>query len=281
VPDLPNTPLGDRLAADLTYLALCWRIVRRDGCALGFTTHDQPLLVAGLRYESAPGMVPSAVIATDGLDVDTMDVAGALSSGSISARDLLDGRYDGAAIELFLADWREPDAGRQPLAAGTIGTVEAGFGSDSAFTATLRGVTSIFAAPGVETYSPECRAELGDWRCRVPMRGRRSPRQVMVASEDRVLVAGIDATSVALFAQGKLRVLSGSAAGLERRIVGSDEAWLLLDAPLALAADEIVLLHQGCDKRFSTCVSRFGNAANFRGEPHVPGNDLLTRFGGL
>jgi uncharacterized phage protein (TIGR02218 family) len=41
-----------------------------------------------------------------------------------------------------------------------------------------------------------------------------------------------------------------------------------------------VELREGCDKRFQTCVSRFANAANFRGEPHLPGNDLLTRYPG-
>ena len=39
-------------------------------------------------------------------------------------------------------------------------------------------------------------------------------------------------------------------------------------------------LREGCDKRFETCVSRFANAINFRGEPHLPGNDLLTRYPG-
>jgi len=43
--------------------------------------------------------------------------------------------------------------------------------------------------------------------------------------------------------------------------------------------DRIALRH-GCDKSFATCVSRFGNAENFRGEPHLPGNDLLTRYPG-
>jgi uncharacterized phage protein (TIGR02218 family) len=41
-----------------------------------------------------------------------------------------------------------------------------------------------------------------------------------------------------------------------------------------------VELRDGCDKRFETCVTRFGNAVNFRGEPHLPGNDLLTRYPG-
>ncbi|MFL6789431.1 MAG: phage BR0599 family protein, partial [Sphingomicrobium sp.] len=37
---------------------------------------------------------------------------------------------------------------------------------------------------------------------------------------------------------------------------------------------------EGCDKRLETCSARFANAANFRGEPHLPGNDLLTRYPG-
>jgi hypothetical protein len=40
-------------------------------------------------------------------------------------------------------------------------------------------------------------------------------------------------------------------------------------------------LWQGCDKRLVTCSQRFANAVNFRGEPHVPGGDILTRFGGI
>ncbi|MCU0890414.1 MAG: phage BR0599 family protein, partial [Sandarakinorhabdus sp.] len=47
---------------------------------------------------------------------------------------------------------------------------------------------------------------------------------------------------------------------------------------LSLAVGTRVLLREGCDKRFATCRDRFGNGLNFRGEPHVPGGDLLTRY---
>ncbi len=33
----------------------------------------------------------------------------------------------------------------------------------------------------------------------------------------------------------------------------------------------------GCDKHASTCRAKFSNIANFRGFPHMPGNDYLTR----
>ena len=33
-----------------------------------------------------------------------------------------------------------------------------------------------------------------------------------------------------------------------------------------------------CDKRWETCVGTFGNGANFRGFPDVPGDDFLTAY---
>jgi hypothetical protein len=38
-------------------------------------------------------------------------------------------------------------------------------------------------------------------------------------------------------------------------------------------------LIEGCDHTITTCATRFGNAVNFRGEPFLPGNDLLARYG--
>ena len=31
----------------------------------------------------------------------------------------------------------------------------------------------------------------------------------------------------------------------------------------------------GCDKRFETCRTKFANRLNFRGFPHMPGNDAI------
>jgi uncharacterized phage protein (TIGR02218 family) len=54
----------------------------------------------------------------------------------------------------------------------------------------------------------------------------------------------------------------------------------LAEAPdIEIAGPIQVELSQGCDRRFATCRERFGNAVNFRGEPHLPGNDLLLRYG--
>lgn len=263
------------LEAELTHLALCWRLVRRDGVALGFTSHDAPLLIDGLLHLARPGMTPSAVVLGDGLAADDMEVAGALSAGALTADDLLAGRWDGARVLLFLVDWRQPGAARHVLASGTLGDVSVGEGADAGFTAELIGPGAALMATAVESCSPECRAELGDARCRISLRGRERIVALTDVAADRVRVAGLSAAD---HVQGQLLVLDGPAAGLERRLIADDGDWLLLDEPLALAAGDRVLIREGCDKRFATCHDRFGNAVNFRGEPHVPGADLLTRY---
>lgn len=263
------------LAEDLTHLALCWRLVRRDGVALGFTSHDQSLLVDGLRHAHRPGMSASAVVLGDAVSADDMEVSGALSAGSLTATDLLAGRWDGARLQLYLVDWRDPDGGRHLLAHGTLGDVAVGTGADAGFQAELIGPGAALAASVVETCSPECRAELGDTRCRVSLRSRERLAIVASSAPDRVQLAAIAAVD---HVQGELAVMDGPQAGLVRRLLAEDAGWLLFDEPLELAPGTRVMVREGCDKRFATCRDRFANARNFRGEPHVPGGDLLTRY---
>jgi hypothetical protein len=62
--------------------------------------------------------------------------------------------------------------------------------------------------------------------------------------------------------------------------VAADSEGLVVDLALdpALVPGVRALLREGCDHTLQTCHSRFGNSANFQGEPFVPGNDLLARY---
>jgi uncharacterized phage protein (TIGR02218 family) len=263
----------------LTTLAFCWRLERRDGIAIGLTSHDRDLWIGGFRYRAAPGMVPSAIELSDGFDADVMSVSGALSAAAISEADLADGRWDGAAVRLFLADWERPEAGTQMLARGVLGDISAAGGG---FETELRGPAAMLERPVVEQTSPECRAELGDARCRVDMAGRvRVARIAAVVDEETIELSGAAAADGAC-RYGRLRWLGGANSGLESAILDSAGARLTLrePPPRAAAVGDLVEASEGCDKSFATCAGRFANAANFRGEPHLPGTDLLTRYPG-
>jgi uncharacterized phage protein (TIGR02218 family) len=42
-----------------------------------------------------------------------------------------------------------------------------------------------------------------------------------------------------------------------------------------IAPGDAFSLTPGCDKSFATCQAKFGNGVNFRGFPHIPGNDFV------
>jgi uncharacterized phage protein (TIGR02218 family) len=264
---------------NLTTIAFCWRIERRDGVCLGFTSHDRDLVVDQLSYRAAPGMLPSAISISDGFDADTLDVAGALTSDAISAADLMAGRWDSAAVSIFMVDWQNPDGERVPLARGELGEVSTQGGG---FSAELRGPTALLDRPVVEQTSPECRAQLGDKRCRIDMASKvRVTRITAVPEEDQVQVADA-APAPNAYGYGRLRWLGGRNSGLESSIVSSAGNRLTLREGSVYPAGpgDLVEISEGCDKSFATCVARFANAVNFRGEPHLPGMDLLTRYPG-
>ena len=54
------------------------------------------------------------------------------------------------------------------------------------------------------------------------------------------------------------------------------ELWQAMAEPIA--PDDTFVVTAGCDKRFDTCRERFGNVLNFRGFPHIPGNDFILRY---
>ena len=264
--------------AELTNIALCWRLVRRDGVAMGFTSHDRDLRMGDMTYRAAPGMLPSAITLSAGFEADALDVAGALTSDAITERDLAAGRWDGAKVAIFAVDWEAPEAAAVPLARGELGDVSL-YGNG--FSAQLKRPTAALERPVVELTSPECRAQLGDRRCRVDMAARvRTTRIVAVVEEDAIEVA--DAAGGNAYGYGRVRWISGANSGLEAAVLASAGTRLTLrEAPhYPAAAGDRIEISEGCDKRMATCSGRFANAANFRGEPHLPGMDLLTRYPG-
>ncbi|MEQ1688243.1 MAG: DUF2163 domain-containing protein [Sphingopyxis sp.] len=265
------------LSEPLVPLAWCWRAQRRDGVVIGLTTHDAALEIDGVDYAPTPGMRPSAIHQRAGLDGASFEIEGALSSAAITARDLVQGRWDGAALTLLVADWQNPGTSNVVIATGRIGAISS---EGTSFTAELLGRDAVLDAPFIPETSPECRAELGDARCRVDMAARVHRAKVVAVDSSGIL---FDRTwSDGDLTYGRLRWLTGDMRGLGAviidqigarvRIAGASEAGV---AP-GMAAE----LTEGCDKRAATCGLRFANIDNFRGEPHLPGLDLLTRFPG-
>ena len=260
--------------SDLDTVATFWRIFRKDGAALGFTTHDRDLWFDGLLHRAAPGMVPSSIRRTADLQDDSVEVEGALSHDSIAAADLMGGLYDEAQIAIGAVDWEGMDA--SVLYRGTIAGVTREGGG---FAARLRSSKAQLAVDPVPRTSPTCRARFCDRGCALsPVRF--THRSAALAFDPDDTSVTFDTLPAVDFEQGELRWLGGPQTGLRCAVLRQEGNVLALDRPVDPATEPgtRVLLREGCDHTIATCTSRFGNAANFQGEPYLPGNDFLAQY---
>lgn len=269
-------PMSALAAGPLTSLAFCWQLERRDGAGVALTSHDRPIHRDSLSFAPAPGMAPAAVVREGGLDGAMGEIEGMISSSALTDEDLELGRWDGARIELTAVDWSGESAETVVLLTGEIGTVTI---SDGSFAAEMSGPAAALDAPICPDTSPECRARLGDRQCRVDLSARRRDGTTQALDGNRLTLSPPPTEALV---GGEVQVVSGPMSGFRSAILAVDgDALILRDPPRAeIRSGDRVWLVEGCDKRFQTCRERFANSANFRGEPHLPGNDLLTRYPG-
>jgi uncharacterized phage protein (TIGR02218 family) len=275
--------LAAALRSGATTLARCWIIRRRDGVVQGLTEHDEDLVIGGVVCRAASGFDGSEVSSRLGLAADAHELVGALSADTLTEDDLASGRLDGAAVELWLVDWSAP-ASRLRLRGGELGEVTRAGGT---FTVEVRGLACRLDEECGRLYTATCDADLGDARCGVGLTSpafRGSGTVRAVTSATRILANSLGAYDDGWFTGGRLVWSSGANAGsaVEIKTHRVDEAGVALTLwqppTQPMSAGEAFVVTAGCDKRFDTCSIRFDNAANFRGFPHIPGNDVVIRY---
>jgi uncharacterized phage protein (TIGR02218 family) len=275
--------LQAKLDAGVTTLCRCFIVTRNDGVTQGFTDHDEDIVVNGVTCRAATGLVSSEATQQLGLAVNGSEIFGALSDASLTEADLAAGRYDAAAVEISLVDWSEP-ALNVRLAKGVLGEVRR---AGNAFGAEVRGLAHRLNEESGRRFSRSCAADLGDARCGVDLndpafRGEGTIDAVTAMSSFKA--AGLDAFEAGWFDGGRLAFTSGANSGVavevktHRRELGvvTLELWQAMPEPPANG--DAFVVTAGCDKRFETCVARFDNAVNFRGFPHMPGNDFVIGY---
>jgi uncharacterized phage protein (TIGR02218 family) len=277
--DIP-TALQAKLDSGVTTLCHCWKLARRDDVVRGFTDHDDDLVIDGVTYRAGTGFTSSEASSRFDLSVDGAEIAGALSDDALKESDLAAGRYDAARVETWLVDWSDVSL-RVLTARSTLGEVKR---EGQAFSAELRGLADSLSQESGRLFTARCSADLGDAHCGLDLAAAGLQGEGSVASIEStstIAAAELDTFSEGIFTGGKLTWTSGANIGLsmeikEHRVVSGHARLSLWQAmPEMIADGDTFVVAAGCDKRFATCRERFNNAVNFRGFPHIPGNDFV------
>ncbi|MCW5939917.1 MAG: DUF2163 domain-containing protein [Fimbriimonadaceae bacterium] len=264
-------------------------VERKDGLRLGFTDSDRALVLSGDVYEPSDGLRVSRIGQTAGTGVDNMDVFGAVSSARITAADLTAGLWDSAQVTVRLVDRTDTGLGAVVLLRGRLGEVSAGSGE---FRAEVRSLSHLLKQQVGDLTSPTCRCRrLGDPQCKFDLDSAtlvgplgRSTR-VLASGSGRTLTFSSDPAPSGFYKFGVVRFVTGSNAGIEREVKahslssGNAVVELRQAFPFEATPGESAVLEAGCDRLSATCRDKFGNAANFHGEPRLPGNDKTIKRG--
>lgn len=275
--------LTAHLESGATTLCHCWKLTPRTGTPLGFTDHDRDLTFDGVTFEAEAGFTASEIEQSLGFAVDNLEAGGALRSDRLSEARIEAGDFDHAAVEIWRVNWQDTSQ-RYLMRMGHVGEIAR---SGASFSAELRGRTMLLDQPRGRLFMSLCDAVVGDARCGVNLDAAAYHRSGAVLSVDgnsRLLVSGLGGCATGWFSRGLLTWTSGGNAGQTVDVRGHQataqgqviDLWQAGRA--AIAAGDDFTVTAGCDKEFVTCREKFANGVNFRGFPHMPGDDFVLRY---
>jgi uncharacterized phage protein (TIGR02218 family) len=298
----------------VTTLAVLWKVTRQDGTVMGFTSLDQNINYLGVTYLASTGFLPNANETKSDMSVDNTEVSGFLDSVNIKEADIRNGLYDYATIEQRIVNYMDFTQGDVIIRRGIIGTIKM---VNGLFTAEIRGLTQYLSTMVGSLFGPACRAELYSdqsntidpgtkYLCHVKEADYQQTGSVSSAPNALSIIpnAGLvqkgsatpaNPAPAGWFTDGTITFTSGVNNGFSFEIKTWDTTTigLFLPMPAPPAPGDTFTIEPGCDKTPTAtgCLKFQGyssdglqtivattNIANFRGEPFIPGTDLILNY---
>lgn len=282
---MPRTISAAMLAhiqQEVTTLATCWRLTRRDGVIFRFTDHDRDLTISGDTYLAAVGYTRSAISSSADMTVDNVDLNGMFDDDSITVEDLRARKFDGAEVLILLVVWSDLTIVPGTLRRGYLGEVI--HTPSGVFRTTLEGLARILNQTIGDLSSPGCPVDLGSTgigKCNKVLTG------FTVSGTVSSVVSGVqlNVTIAGTFPDGWFNfgvltwtggVNTGRSMEVKNWYESPEVVVLYLPTGLPASAGDTFTMVRGCDKTLDTCRDVFNNVVNFQGFPHLPGQDYVT-----
>jgi uncharacterized phage protein (TIGR02218 family) len=252
----------------------CWKIELTDSRVFCFTDADHDISFDKKLYLSGSYFTPSAIFSSNELGKDNFMVSGVMDKKFISKDELIAGNFAEAYLEVFLLDLNDDMPKKTILKTGWFGDIKYEKSKFNAEIISLGAKTNNLIG---KCYSSSCRAEFADQYC-----GVKKQEYVFIGA-----VTGLSQVNSFLdkdreepddyFTKGILEFTSGKNKGKKYTVSYFIESRICLDSlfDLNIAIGDQYNIIAGCDKSITSCITKFNNALNFRGEPYIPSRHKL------
>lgn len=262
-----------------TNLVKCWKITLKNGETIGFTNASNDFIFEDVKYNHLSSDDVENLKSNSDVENDTLQFTNLISSDLIKTDDILTGKYDSAKIEIFIVDLENLDKGKVSLLNGKIFDIQF---KDNSFIANVKGLKNEIDKTIGDVYSPLCRTSFCSEKCKLNKVNftfnaviSKVVDNISFLTENENIINKEDG----YFENGVVEFLSGKNKGQKTEIKQFSNGLFMMSTELAYSIEvgDSFSVIAGCDKAFKTCCSKFNNAVNFRGEPYLPGLDLLLK----
>lgn len=288
-----SSQMLSHLSGEVTTLARCMEIERRDGATFYFTSLDVDLVFASHldnddthTYHALGGFLDSAISTDANLSVNTMELTGLISEDSdFNLAACRSGLFDAAVVRIMVVNWNNLSIAPVKLINGRLGEVTVY--PSGAVLAELRSLKQLYQQNIGSIYSQTCRVDLGSPACGVNLADFTFTETVTAVTNTATFtISNSNGDAVdTWYRQGVVTWLTGDNTGrsieVKEWVQSGGHVTLYLPMHGAVVIGDTLDIYPGCSKILlddqNGCKVKFNNVINFRGEPYVPGKDALSQ----
>lgn len=278
-----SSALKAHLALPLTTLATCWRIECLDSTVYGFTNHDVDLVIDGVTYLASSGATGTSIDSSSSASAGNTEIVGLLDNVTLREEDLVMGKFNYAALWVFMVNWVTLGQGTLPLLRGQLGEVTL---ERSGFKVEFNSLVDELSQTIGLLYSYDCRANFGDYpveipgaKCGVDLSGYTVTGTVTTGGSVSSFQDTGRTEAADYFRYGLVTFTSGLNEGFSMEISGYTTGSFTLanTLPNLITAGDTYTAFPGCAHTPTACKA-YGNYINYKGEPDVPGIDRMLNY---
>lgn len=253
-----------------------------DGTVLRYTSADIDIATGGNTFSHNGPIISRSRTkvalgtAVDQLDLNITATAETLLSGLPWLQAITNGALDGAQVKLERAFAASPEDAMSGNIAGTVNLFEGRVSDTTTDSLTskviVRSWLEVLNTPLPRNlYQPPCGNSLYDTGCGVSRAAHAAFGAVASGSTRQSINCGLG-NPAGYFDIGEIVMTSGQNLGVIRTVRAYTPGVVALAYPLPkpVANGDTFTIYPGCDKRLTTCDTKFGNKPRFRGTPFVP-----------
>ena len=256
-------------------LVTCWRMILRDSKILCFTDADEDVFFEKEKYICGGYFMPNKLSNSNELGEDIFSINGIIDDKIITRKDILSGFFLDSYLEVFIIDLLKNNQDKIVIKTGWFGEIKL---KEYSFTAEICSLSSKFNKVITKCYSKTCRADFSDQYCKLDKEKFTSKGEVSFALQNNSFIDEFRVEPDEYYNHGVLTFLSGINKGFSYQIIEFKDKKIILDSIILLDIKngDKYIITAGCDKNIETCINKFDNAINFRGEPYIPAKSFLV-----